>query len=258
MKPSSHCFALLRELEGLSLVAYDDGGGVWTIGYGHTGGVKPGERITKEQAEAFLESDAGIAGGCVNDLVEPSLEQNEFDALVSFVFNVGCGGFRTSALLRLLNERDMEGAAEQFSRWVYQTDRRTGKKTKNRGLISRRAKETALFTATPNLPPVEVPPIEVSFKLDTAIKPVAPPTKVTQTTTGKFQVGAIASGGVAAVVAGVQNASPLLQSIQQVTALTAGWPQWLRAASSVLVLGSIACCAWTVWHKRGDVRGGGR
>ena len=105
--------------EELRLHAYQDIVGVWTIGYGHTKDVQPGQIISQEQAQQFLQEDIKSAESAVNDLVDVPLNQNEFDALVDFVFNVGEGNFENSTLLKLLNQKDYSKAAVEFARWSY-------------------------------------------------------------------------------------------------------------------------------------------
>ncbi len=108
---------LTEQSEGCRLVAYRDSAGVLTIGYGHTRGVVEGMTCTQAQAEAWLREDIHAAIADVNRLVKVPLTQGEFDALVDFDFNLGGGALRGSTLLRLLNDGDHAGAAEQFERW---------------------------------------------------------------------------------------------------------------------------------------------
>ena len=84
---------LIESFEGLRLQSYQDSVGVWTIGYGHTLGVKPGQTITQPQAEAFLQQDLGVAEAAVNGLGQ-TLTDNQFAALVSFTFNLGGGNLK--------------------------------------------------------------------------------------------------------------------------------------------------------------------
>jgi lysozyme len=131
--------ALIQAHEGLRLTAYRDAGGVWTIGYGSTGGVRRGMTITRDQAVLRLYHDLDTAESAVNSRVTVPLSQPQFDALVSLVFNIGGGAFRKSTLLQKLNAGDYAGAANEFNRWV---------KAKGRvlpGLVTRRAAERALF-----------------------------------------------------------------------------------------------------------------
>lgn len=112
---SKQGLALTRLFEGDVLTAYQDQHGIWTIGYGHTGGVHPGETITEHEAEALLEEDIQAAVRCVNQFVTVKLTQPEFDALVDFAFNVGAGNFRGSTLLREVNTGHFPEAAAQFN-----------------------------------------------------------------------------------------------------------------------------------------------
>lgn len=145
MTPSQACLSLIRAHEGLRLKAYLCPAGKWTIGYGHTRGVRPGDTCTKEEAEVMLVADAGEAGEAVEALVSPSLTQPQFDALVSWVFNLGPVKFRSSTLRAKLEDNDFVGAALEFGKWVYGTNPKTGKKEKLNGLILRREDERKLF-----------------------------------------------------------------------------------------------------------------
>ena len=131
--------ALIKKFEGLRLAAYLDSVGIPTIGYGRTKGVKMGDTCTADEAEAFLRDDLAKAEKCVNGAVTAALTQHEFDALVSFVYNLGCGNFRKSTLLRLLNEERHDEAALEFRKW----DRAGGQVLA--GLTRRRMAEERLF-----------------------------------------------------------------------------------------------------------------
>ncbi|ECF7068455.1 lysozyme [Salmonella enterica subsp. enterica] len=139
MNISEEGYALLKQLEGLCLRAYQCSGDVWTIGYGHTLGVRPGDEITANQAAALLRQDASQAACAVKELVTVPLNQHQFDALVSFVFNIGSGRFRSSTLLRKLNGGDFTGAADELLRWDHAGGQRLP------GLERRRTAERALF-----------------------------------------------------------------------------------------------------------------
>ena len=130
---------LIKKFEGCSLKAYKCPAGIWTIGYGHTLNVNEGQTITKKQAEDLLKQDLRSFVLTVNNLVNVPLNQNQFDALVSFCYNLGSGNLKSSTLLKLLNKKDYLGAAEQFDRWVHAG----GKKLS--GLVKRRAAEKELF-----------------------------------------------------------------------------------------------------------------
>lgn len=130
---------LIKNFEGCVLKAYKCPAGVWTIGYGHTSGVKEGQTITLKQAEDYLLQDIRAYEITVNNLVNVPLNQNQFDALVSFCYNLGPNNLKNSTLIKLLNKKDYLGAAEQFDRWIYAG----GKKLP--GLVKRRAAEKELF-----------------------------------------------------------------------------------------------------------------
>lgn len=119
MKASEKSYSLIRQFEGLRLTAYRCPAGVWTVGYGHTSRVVPGMAITKEQAEEFLQLDIVTAENIVNAECR-NLRQCQFDALVSFVFNVGGGNFRKSTLLKKVKANpDDNSIMDEFLRWVY-------------------------------------------------------------------------------------------------------------------------------------------
>ena len=140
MKMSSQGLATLQTFEGCRLLAYRDGGGVWTIGYGHTRGVADGLTCLQAQADAWLAEDLAPAEQGVARLVQVPLVQGQFDALASFAFNCGVAAFAASTLLRKLNARDYVGAADEFPRWV-----RDAQGNVEPGLVARRAQERALF-----------------------------------------------------------------------------------------------------------------
>ena len=131
--------AMIQAHEGLRLTAYRDAGGVWTIGYGSTGGVRRGMTITRDQAVLRLYQDLDEAEATINSRVTVPLTQPQFDALTSLVFNIGGGAFRKSTLLQKLNTGDYAGAAAEFNRWVKAKGRVLG------GLVTRRAAERHLF-----------------------------------------------------------------------------------------------------------------
>lgn len=108
---------LTQRFEGCKLIAYQDQGGVWTIGYGHTNGVKPGDTCTQNQAEQWLRQDIALAVWDVNTHVTVPLNQAEFDALVDFAFNLGNDAFNRSTLLRLVNQYHIAQAAAEFAKW---------------------------------------------------------------------------------------------------------------------------------------------
>ena len=131
---------LIKNFEGCRLTAYRCPANILTIGYGHTGSdVSTGQKITQEQAEKLLKSDLLVHCNNVSRLVKVPLTQNQFDALVSFEFNVGYGAFASSTLLKLLNQKKYKEAAAQFDRWIYANRKVLA------GLVKRRTAEKKLF-----------------------------------------------------------------------------------------------------------------
>lgn len=144
MQTSDKGIALIKAFEGCKLAAYQDSVGVWTIGYGWTQPVdgKPiraGMTIKQETAERLLKTGLVSYESDVSRLVKVGLTQGQFDALVSFTYNLGARSLSTSALLRKLNAGDYAGAADEFLRW-----NKAGGKVLN-GLTRRREAERALF-----------------------------------------------------------------------------------------------------------------
>ncbi len=145
MQPSPACFALARHYEGCKLTAYQDSGGTWTIGWGHTGqDVRPGLVWTQQQADTALSRDLSNAARWVETLTPGiTLNQSQFDALTDFVFNEGAGHFATSTLLKCLKTGAMQNAGAQLLVWDY--ERQNGKEVQDENLEARRKDELALF-----------------------------------------------------------------------------------------------------------------
>jgi lysozyme len=145
VKVSERGLELIQSFEGLRLEAYDDGGGVWTIGYGTTRypdsgkTVMEGETISQAQAEEYFAADVDDFAADVGRLVHVPLSQQQFDACCSLAYNIGSGAFAKSTLLQKLNAGDYYGAADEFLRW----NKDGG--VVNPGLVNRRKFERALF-----------------------------------------------------------------------------------------------------------------
>lgn len=137
MTPSKQAYDAIKKWEGLKLTAYECSAGKWTIGYGHTVGVKPLDTITEEEAEQLLVHDVETI--CIPALEGLALNQNQYDACTEFVFNIGATAFLKSTLYKLLLKGDYEGASNQFERWVY------GNKKYIAGLHNRRLATKAMF-----------------------------------------------------------------------------------------------------------------
>lgn len=140
MRSSTELISFITRHEGPGLKAYRDGGGVLTIGYGHTGpDVVPGQRITSAQADALLAKDIVRFEQNINRMVRVPLSQFQFDALVSFSYNCGNEALNCSTLLRKLNAGDYAGAAAEFVHWNHDNGRVVA------GLTNRRNDESRLF-----------------------------------------------------------------------------------------------------------------
>lgn len=140
MKASDKLIEGIKRFEGLRLEAYQDAKGVWTIGYGHTAKVKPGDVITREEAEQFLRKDLAVFESYVDSLGVCAGIQGRFDALTDFAYNCGVENLKTSTLLKYVREhRSEDEIRHEFLRWVYSG----GNKLK--GLEKRRMWEANLF-----------------------------------------------------------------------------------------------------------------
>jgi lysozyme len=131
--------ALIQSFESCKLYAYQDERGIWTIGWGHTTGVVPYLTCTPQDADGWFDQDTQNVINAVNNSVKVPLTQNQFDALVSFTYNVGVGSEAHSTLLQLLNAGNFQGAADQFLLWNHVNGQ------VDAGLTRRREAEQALF-----------------------------------------------------------------------------------------------------------------
>lgn len=140
MKINQNGLNLIKVSEGCRLTSYKDGGGILTIGYGHTGpDVLENQTITQEQADIFLQNNISQFEDGVTKLVKVSINENQFSALVSFAYNLGLGALKRSHLLQRVNESKFLEAGNEFLKW----DIDGGKVVK--GLTRRRRAEVKLF-----------------------------------------------------------------------------------------------------------------
>jgi len=139
MKIGNKGLEMIKHFEGLELNAYKCAAGVWTIGYGHTKGVQEGMVISEETANEMLVEELNEYENYINTLVTVELNQNQFDAMVSWVYNLGGGNLKASTLLKVLNSGNYSGVPEQIMRW-----NKAGGKVLE-GLTRRRQAEADLF-----------------------------------------------------------------------------------------------------------------
>jgi lysozyme len=220
MRISENGVALIKMFEGLELESYQDIAGVWTIGYGHTETAGPNQKINEREAEELLRRDLEPRERAVAQLVGVSLNQNEFDALVSFVFNVGAGAFKTSTARKRLNRNDRIGAAEALTWWNKATV--NGVLREVRGLTRRRAAEKALFL-TPVNPPIVNRPDEIAE--NSRLTPTEEAPRRESLGDSRTVQGAVVAGGAGAAASSIgresaQDLDQLEKNIEQGTGLT--------------------------------------
>ena len=223
---------LVKRFEGLHKLK-DDGmvhayrcpAGKWTISWGHCKGVRSGMKVTMAQSEQFLSDDLEEHGKIVKKYVNVPLTQSQYDALTSFVFNLGGGNFRSSTLLKKLNMGDYDAVPEQIMRW--NKARVDGKLTALRGLTRRRAAEAAIFSKDAQLPSDEGGPTMPQ-------KPTAEATK------SLAKSKTMAGVGLAGAATGLNEVAGQLQGL--VT-----YADSLKTIFLVCAIGGIALAAYARW-----------
>lgn len=201
MKTGPKGIKLLKSFEGWRSKAYRDSVGVWTIGYGHTSMAGPPKvtssmTITKAQGEAILKKDLKKYEKAVNDYVRVQLTQEQFDALVSFCYNVGPGNFKKSSVLRYVNARRFDDVPSRLMLW-----NKAGGKVL-RGLTRRRAAEGELWSSGTR-----------EYKHASAAFPDAPRGKSPmESTTNIAATMSAVAGGTAAMNEVVQNTNSMMQA----------------------------------------------
>ena len=235
---SQQCVDLVKKFEGLHKMG-EDGlvhsyrcpAGKWTNGYGATKGVRSGDKWTVEYAEQRLTEDLEEHGQIVKKYVNVPLTQGQYDALTSFVFNLGGGNFRSSSLLKFLNAGDYDACPEQILRW--NKARVNGKLTPLRGLTRRRSAEAAIFSRDAQFPSDEGGPMMPQ-------KPSAAAPK--SLTKSKTMVGA----GIAGAATGLNEVAGQLQGL-------VAYADSLKTIFLLCAIGGIALAAYARWkdHKEG-------
>lgn len=221
---NAESLALIKQWEGLRLTAYEDVGGVLTIGYGSTSDVEPGMKITRAQAHRRLVKDLAVAEGTVDSLVKVDLTPNQFGALVSFVFNVGTNAFAKSTLLRKLNAGDYASVPSELARW----NKVKGKTVA--GLANRRAAEAGLWSRG-------------EFVASNTIEPVPERAPVSKTDI------AVGAGGVGAAKEVIDTVTEHSDTISTVSWLLSGQGV-IAIVAGVALIGAVGWLAYSYW-KRG-------
>lgn len=246
-------FIQLREAYGgvPELRAYLDDAGVPTIGFGSTKGVRMGMVITEEDAERRLNDDLEEAERAVDRLVKVELSEDQFDALVSFVFNVGVGAFAKSTLLRVLNDRRYDHVDDQMMKWVFITV--GGKKVKSTGLWNRRSMEATLWNESLSFRQVDAGADAPTSRTT----PTPPPTKagLLSTSTGRAQATALGAGTAGAVAEGVSNTGAG-DALREHASSFGEMSQYLDFAKYLFIVLTIAAIGFTMWERWRKLREG--
>ncbi len=215
---NSEALDLIRRWEGLRLSAYLCAAGIWTIGYGHTTGVKPGDTITEAQATALLQADLRVAEAAVQNMVHVPLSDGQFGALVSFTFNVGQGALGRSTLLRRLNAGDYDAVPAELARW----NRAAGRVVQ--GLSNRRAAEAGLWARGGYVSSNHV-----------GAQSARRPPDATAGAAG----GALATGVIAVIAEHAGALAPLISALRDIQPLVV-----------LILIAALAATAFTIWKLR--------
>ena len=254
MKVSAKGLKLISDFEGFRDTAYKDVVGVWTIGYGSTDNVYEGETITKGAAEVRLKLELdryerSVLAACT---VQPN--QNQFDALCSFAYNVGIGGMQKSSVIKAHNRGDFDAAARAFGLW-----NKAGGKVYT-GLTRRRVAEAALYLTPADAPE---PPVVTGFVYPPQPAPAPAvlgpqpdvadmPQKVDAErplTSSRINQGAFAAGATAAVA----SAAQIIKTIDSVRSEITGLSD---IAMPLLLIAVVGLCSWIVYERVAQRRNG--
>lgn len=232
MRTSARGIALIKEFEGFRTKAYQDAVGVWTIGYGFTRGVKPGDTITREQAETRLRDELGVYERGVIQATHGRATQTQFDALVSFAFNVGVAGMSKSTVIKRHNEGNYQAAARAFGLW-----NKAGGRVLS-GLTRRRAAESALYL-TPYPGQAKTQVAEEDEPVSDMTHEVEPERPMAAS---QINRAGVMAGGAAAVA----TATEVAQQVGTVKSTADMLGSWLVP---VLLLAVAGLCAYIVWER---------
>jgi lysozyme len=238
MEVSDRGLALICEFEGFREKAYKCPAGVWTIGYGSTRNVSPGDSITEEEARIRMLTELQDYATAVSQACITRLNQNQFDALCSFAYNVGRTGMKGSSVIRAHNRGDYESASRAFALW----NKAGGKVYK--GLVRRRAAEAALYLEPVKYGLLEHPVdyiVDPQLSDDALFNPQAvdreKPIRSSKVTKGAIAGGAVATASsIAEIIRTLDSVKPNLESL--------GF--WL---APMLLLCIAGFCGWIVYEK---------
>lgn len=218
--------AEIAESEGLSLVAYRCPAGVWTIGWGETDGVRPGDTCTQEDADRWLCEDLTERVRAVRELCKVDPSPNELGAMVSLAYNIGVSGFAQSTVLRAHNAGDRQAASRAFGLWNKAKDPNTGMLRELPGLTARRARESALYLQPePGQAPMPMP------------QAVEAESKPTASQINKSGVAALATGAISLVAEATDGLAGPMSRVRSLVVDTLGLPTHLLLPVVLVVVG---------------------
>ena len=218
--------AEIAESEGLSLVAYRCPAGVWTIAFGETDGVRPGDTCTKEDADRWLLEDLQERTRAVRELCKVDPSPNELGALVSLAYNIGLGGLAKSTVLRAHNAGDRQSASRAFGLWNKAKDPDTGLLRDLPGLTARRAREAALYLKPePGQPPLQMP------------QAVEAESKPTASQINRSGVAALATGAISLIAEATEGLAGPMGRVRSLVVDTLGVPSHLLLPIVLVVVG---------------------
>lgn len=226
MHASRDCIVLIREFEGFRGAAYLDPVGIPTIGYGFTKGVSLGDTITRETAEQRLAHELASYERGVYEATQGKATQAQFDALVSFAYNVGVAGMKRSSVIKAHNRGDYQAAARAFALW-----NKAGGRVLP-GLTRRRAAEAALY-------------LRADVKEFQQTLTVEPESNMTASPINRASVVAGGTAGLAAVAETARAVSDVKQSLESLGV-------WLVPLLLIVVVGLCGYVIWERVHQRKD------
>lgn len=237
--------ALLKEFEGWVPIAYRCPAGVWTIGYGFTEGVEPGQSMTREEGDQRLAVELEHFAAGVRRLLTREATPNQFAALVVLAFNIGLAGFARSTVLRLHNAGDVDGAARAFAMW-----NKAGGKVLT-GLVRRRAAEAALYLK-PEIPVQRLHRDRLKIEEGREIvKELAlPMPQRVDAERPMMQSRIVQASSVSGGVAGLTLAAEGARAVSDIRFSLGDWLPYIALAVVVLAAG------WTIWERLKMRRGG--
>lgn len=225
MQISERGIAVIKDFETFRAVAYQDVAGVWTIGYGSTAGVTRGQTITEPDADARLRAELLGYEAAVSDAAHQPLTQSQFDALVSFAYNVGPAGMAGSSVIKAHNRGDYQAAARAFALW--NKVRVNGRLVPVAGLTRRRAAEAALYLQD-----------QVTF--DSPATPEPAPERPMHAS--EINIAGTIAGGTAGVAAVAETA----RAVADVKSSLDSLGPWLLP---VLLLAVAGLCGYIIWQR---------